>query len=189
MRSGQEPKPLAGVLGLATRRRGAETCWSLLSRGDRVRGRTVKPVHSGRHPVILLAGPDGCASSVFIESAAAAWCARAALVVFDLPLCGSRKSDKLTSLALDERLPLAQWLRPELEAQVASDIAAVLELVAADPELDAARVTFVGVGLGATLARAFLAAPSALAQIVLAQDESQPTSWFREIGERAALRG
>ena len=189
MQRGQEPKPLAGVLGLATRRDGAKTCWSLLSAGDRVRGRTVKPANTGRHPVILLAGPDGCASSVFSESAAAAWCARVALVVFDLPLCGSRKSDKLTSLALDERMPLAQRLRPELEAQVASDLAAVLALIAADPELDAERVTFVGVGLGATLARAFLAAPSALAQIVLAQDESQPTSWFREIGERAVLRG
>ena len=185
MASAREPKTQVGVLGLATQRDGAETFWSLLSRGDRVHGRTQKPAQTGRHPVILLAGPQGCASSVFSESAAAAWCARAALVVFDLPLCGSRKSDKLTSLALDERLPLAQRLRPELEAQVASDIAAVLAFIATDPELDASRVTFVGVGLGAALARAFLAAPSAIAQIVLTADETPPTSWFREIGERA----
>jgi len=182
MRSG----PVVGVLGLVTRRDGSETEWSLLSRGDRVRGRSVKPTHAGRHPVILLAGPDGCASSAFVESAAAAWCARTALVVFDLPLCGSRKSDKLTSLALDARLPLARRFRAELEAQVAADLAAVLALIAADPELDAGRVTFVGVGLGGELARAFLAAPSTVAHVVLAPDETPPASWLREIGERAS---
>jgi dienelactone hydrolase len=176
----------SGVLGLAMRRDGTETAWSLLSRGDRVRGRIVKPAHAGRHPVILLAGPDGCLSSVFVESAAAAWCARAALVVFDLPLCGSRKSDKLSALSLDLRLPLAQRLRAELEQQVASDIAQALALIEADPELDVARVTFVGVGLGAELARGYLAAPSAIAQVVLAPAGTPAASWLREVGERAA---
>ncbi len=191
MRGGQEPKPPAHVLGLAThvlglamRHDGPETHWSLTSSGDRVRGRTLKPAHAGPHPVFLLASPDGCADSAFVESAAAAWCARAALVVFDLPLCGSRKSDKLTSLALDDRLPLAQRLRPELEAQVAWDFRQVLALIASDPELDSARVTFVGVGLGGRLARAFLAEPNALARSEISPDDTQPASWFRAIAER-----
>ncbi len=175
----------AHVAGLAAQRLGRETGWSLLARGDRVRGRTIKPAQGTRHPVILLAGPDGCANSEFCANAAAAWCARAALVVFDLPLCGSRKSDKLTALALDATLPIARRLRPDVEAQVEADIAALLTLIAADPELDPARVTFVGVGLGAELARSFAAKPVGVAQVVLSKDEAPATSWLREVGERA----
>jgi len=178
-------KPASQVLGLASRCEGSETRWSLLSRGDRVHGCSVKPQGPGRHPVILLAGPDGCASSPFVLAAAAAWCARAALVSFDLPLCGSRKSDKLSALALDLRLPLAARLRPELEAQVASDVSLVLALIAADRELDAARVTFAGVGLGAELARAFLATTRVFRQIELAPVAAPGADWLREVGERA----
>ena len=183
---GAEPKPESRVMGLATRRLGNETRWSLLSRGDRVHGRTLTPAGAGRHPVILLVGPDGVATSAFVDSAAAAWCARAALVVFDLPLCGSRKSDKLTALALDARLPLAERLRSELEAQVGSDLAEVQRLIAADPALDATRVTFVGVGLGAELARTFLAETRAFAHVALAPDGTPTAGWLREIGERAS---
>ena len=174
------------VAGLAVQRAGRETGWSLLSRGDRVRGRTRKPASTPRHPVILLAPPDGDASSEFCASAAAAWCARAALVVFDLPLCGSRRSDKLTALALDATLPIARRLRPDLEAQVAADIGAVLALIQADPELDPARVTFVGVGLGAELARPFVEKAGGFAHVVLALDDAPSTSWLREVGERAS---
>ena len=174
------------VAGLAAQRVGRETAWSLLSRGDRVRGRTWKPAQPGRHPVILLASADGCASSEFCASAAAAWCARAALVVFDLPLCGSRRSDKLTALALDATLPIARRLRPDLEAQVAADFARVLELIEADSELDPARVTFVGVGLGAELSRSFLEKPDRVAQVVLCKDDAPAKGWLREVGERAS---
>jgi len=178
--------PNAGVPGLATRREGAKTHWSLLSRGDRVHGYVIRPAHPGPNPVILLAGPDGCASSALAESAALACSATAALISFDLPLCGARRSDKLSALALDARTPLAARLRPELEQQVAADLAAVLALVAADPELDASRVTFVGVGLGAELARGFLAAPSGIAHVAIAKDPTPSPSWFREVAERAS---
>ena len=174
----------APVAGLAAQRVGRETGWSLLSRGDRVRGRTLVPASAGRHPVILLAAPDGCASSEFCASAAAIWCARAALVVFDLPLCGSRRSDKLTALALDATLPIAQRLRPDVEAQVAADFAAVLALIETDPELDPARVTFVGVGLGGELARAFLERPGTIAHVVLTKEDAPATRWLREVLDR-----
>lgn len=186
MSRGSAPNPLEAVPGLAFRRDGTKTCWSLLSRGDRVHGRTLRPAHAGPHPVILLAGPDGCADSVFGESAAAAWCTRAALVSLDLPLCGSRKSDKLSALALDAGIPLARRLRPELEAQVASDLAAVLALIGVDPDLDAARVTFVGVGLGAELARGFLESPSGVARVALAPGAAPSAAWLHEIGEQLA---
>jgi len=175
----------ARVLGLAQRREGTDSAWSLLSRGDRVRGRVIAPAGPGPHPVIVLASPEGCVSAPLLEAAASAWCAHAALVVFDLPLFASRKSDKLTALALDLRTPLAQRLRPELEAQVASDLTQVLALIAADPALDGARVTFAGVGLGADLARTFLAGQRAFAHVALAPNETPPASWLREVGEQA----
>ena len=178
-------KTSARVLGLAARSRGSETAWSLLSRGDRVRGRIVKPPGPGPHPVIVVAGPDGCASSPFVEAATAAWSARAAVVSFDLPLCGSRNSDKLTALALDVRLPLARRLRAELEAQVASDLAQVSALIAADPELDPARVTFSGVGLGAELARAALASPHGWKRVAIAPTADPGAAWLREVAENA----
>jgi hypothetical protein len=186
MRRVAAQEPSAAVRGLAARREGTKTCWSLLSRGDRVHGYVIRPAHAGPHPVILLAGPDGCASSALAESAASACSATAALISFDLPLCGARKSDKLSALALDARTPLAARLRPELEQQVAADLASVLALVAADPELDASRVTFVGVGLGAELARGFLADPNGVAHVAIAKDPAPSPSWFREVAERAS---
>jgi hypothetical protein len=96
--------------GLALRRDGASLDWSLLARGDRVRGRIAKPPGTGPHAVIVLAGPDGCADGPFVESALAALAPRRAVVVFDLPLCGSRRSDKLSALVLDPRKPLAKRL-------------------------------------------------------------------------------
>lgn len=186
MRRAASQESDAVVRGLATRREGAKTRWSLLSRGDRVHGYLIRPAHPGPHPVLLLAGPDGCASSALAESAALACSATAALISFDLPLCGARRSDKLSALALDPGTPLAVRLRPELEQQVAADLAAVLALVAADPELDASRVTFVGVGLGAELARGFLGAPSGLAHVEIAKDPAPGPSWFREIARRAS---
>ena len=174
-------KPSARVLGLAARSRGSETEWSLLSRGDRVRGRLLKPAGSGPHPVIVIGGPDGRAGSPFVEAAAAAWGARAAVITFDLPLCGSRNSDKLTALALDMRLPLARRLRAELELQVASDLAQVLALIAADPELDPARVTFAGVALGAELAKGALSHPHPFKHVAVITASDPPASWLREV--------
>lgn len=176
-------KPSPRVLGLAARSLGSDTAWSLLSRGDRVRGRIVKPAGAGPHPVIVVAGPDGCASSPFIEAATAAWSARAAVVAFDLPLCGSRNSDKLTALALDLRLPLAKRLRAELEAQVAADLAQVRALIANDPHLDPARVTFAGVALGAELAKAALSSPHPFKRVAVTAAADPPAAWLREVLE------
>lgn len=178
-------KPSARVLGLAPRSLGSDTAWSLLSRGDRVRGRIVKPAGSGPHPVIVVAGPDGCASSPFIEAAIAAWSAGAAVIAFDLPLCGSRNSDKLTALALDLRLPLAKRLRAELEAQVAADLAQVRALIATDPHLDPARVTFAGVALGADLAKAALSSPHKFKHVAIAPSANPDATWLREVLDHA----
>jgi hypothetical protein len=168
--------------GLALSRDGALVEWSLLARGDRVRGRIAKPAGAGPHPVVVLAGPDGRAEGPFVETALAALLPRRAVVVFDLPLCGSRKSDKLSAYALDARHPLAQRLRPELEAQIAADLAAVLALVAGERDLDAARVTFVGVGPVGALAGPAAKRTSGFADVELV--EAASPAWLRELAER-----
>ncbi len=169
-----------------TARAGREQRFSLLSRGDRVYGRAILPAKPGPHPVIVLAPADGCASSELCARAAALWVARAALIAFDLPLCGARRSDKLTALALDPTLPIARRLRPDLEAQVAADLEAILAWIAAHPELDRARVTLAGVGLGAELARPFADRPAPVAHVALTKDDPPPATWLREVLERAA---
>lgn len=170
--------------GLAVRRDGAERSWSLLARGDRVRGRIVAPAGAGPHPVVVLASPDGCAQGPFVESALAALAGRRALVVFDLPLCGSRKSDKLSAFALDPDQPLARRLRADLDAQVEADLAAVLALVAAQPDLDAKRVTFAGVGRGGALAGAAAKRLTGFARVALADGAEPGAGWLRELAER-----
>ena len=170
--------------GLAARRDGAIVDWSLLARGDRVRGRIALPTGAGPHAVVVLAAPDGCAQGPFVESALAALLPRRAVVVFDLPLCGSRKSDKLSALALDPRQPLAQRLRADLDAQLDADLAAVLALVSAEPALDAARVTFAGAGLGAELAGPAAKRTRGFARVVLADGAAPGAAWLRDLAER-----
>ncbi|HKC51159.1 MAG TPA: hypothetical protein VKF60_10230 [Myxococcota bacterium] len=169
---------------------GGETHWTLLSRGDRVHGRTWKPARRGRHPVVILCTGDGVGSGELVERARAAWSARAALATFDLALCGSRRSDKLSALALDPSQPLASRLRADLETQTSADLEQVVALLRADPDLDPARVSLVAVGLGARLARAFAAGAHGLAAVELAPSDAPPSDdWMSAIGLRVAHQG
>ena len=165
----------------------SETRWTLLSRGDRVHGRTWKPPRRERLPVVVLCTADGRAGGDWVERARAAWSPRAAVASFDLVLCGARHSDKLSSEALDPSHPMAARLRPDLEAQTAADLEQVVARLRADPDLDPARVSLVAVGVGARLARGFAAGAHGLAavelhpQVTVAADE-----WLRAVGERVA---
>jgi dienelactone hydrolase len=162
-----------------------ETQWTLLSRGDRVHGRTWKPARRGPHPVVILCTADGRGSGELVERARAAWSARAALATFDLPLCGTRHSDKLSASALDASHPLAERLQADLEAQTEADLERVVALLRRDPDLDPERVSLVGVGLGARFARGFAAGAHGLAAVVLAPDETLLSdAWLRSVGER-----
>jgi hypothetical protein len=130
----------------------SEASFSLLSRGDRVRGKLWKPAGRGPHPLAILGSPDGAAAGAFVASGRAAWSARAALVAFDFPLCGARSSGKISPQALER-------LRADLEAQTRADVDALLAHLAGDPELDLARVSLFGVGRSAELARGLAADP------------------------------
>jgi dienelactone hydrolase len=148
-----------------------------------VRGRIAKPSGAGPHPVVVLVGPDGAAQGPFVEAALSALLPRSAVVVFDLPLCGSRRSDKLTALALDPRQKLGRRLRADLEAQLDADLAAVLALVAAEPDLDATRVTFAGVGLGAKLAGPAATRAKGFARVALAPGGRSPAAWLKALAK------
>lgn len=163
-----------------------ESHWTLLSRGDRVHGRTWKPAKRGPHPVAILCGPDGVGSGEWVERVRAALSGRAALVTFDLALCGSRRSDKLSALALDASHPLAARLGPDLEAQTAADLAAVVTHLRGDPELDPARVSLVAAGLGARLVRGYAAGAHGLFAVELAPDASAGGDWLRAVAARVA---
>jgi dienelactone hydrolase len=166
---------------------GGETQWTFLSRGDRVHGRTWKPARRGRHSVVILCTGDGVGSGELVERARAAWSGRAALATFDLALCGSRRSDKLSALALDPSQSLAARLRADLETQTAADLEQVVALLRADPDLEPARVSLVAVGIGARLARAFATGEHGLAAVELAPSDAPiGDDWLRAVGERVA---
>jgi hypothetical protein len=172
------------VAGAAQGGVSGESHWTLLSRGDRVHGRTWKPAKRGPYPAVILCGPDGTGAGEWVEAARASWSARAALATFDLALCGSRRSDKLSALALDPSHPLAPRLAADLEAQTAADLAQVVSHLRADPDIDAARVSLVAAGLGARLARGFAAGAHGLAAVELAGDANGGADWLRAIAPR-----
>jgi len=159
----------------------SESHWTVLSRGDRVHGHTWKPALRGPHPVVILCSPD----PEWLGRARAAWSPRTALASFDLPLHGARKSDKLSAAALDPSHSLGARLRADLEAQLASDLSAVIAQLRSDPELDPARISLVAVGIGADWARAFAAQAQGLSQVELAPGVTLPDErWLRSMGEK-----
>ena len=178
-RSKARPLPAGGVL-LAD---GRETRWSALSRGERLHGWTFRPARGERPAAVLLCTPDGAAAHALALRARAAWQGHA-VAVFDLVLCGSRRSDKLSAQVFDPAAPLAARLRADLAAQTAADLATATALLRADPALDAARLSLVGVGLGAVLAREFGAADHGLAAVVLEPDAAPDDAWLRAVAAR-----
>ena len=170
-RSKARPLPAGGVL-LAD---GRETRWSALSRGERLHGWTFRPARGERPAAVLLCTPDGAAAHELALRARAAWQGHA-VAVFDLVLCGSRRSDKLSAQVFDPAAPLAARLR--------ADLATATALLRADPALDAARLSLVGVGLGAVLAREFGAADHGLAAVVLEPDAAPDDAWLRAVAAR-----
>ena len=138
-------EPLGGAFQSA----GNESLFSLLSRGDRVRGRLAKPQRSGPHPLILISGPDGCARSPSVDAAIACWSTWAVVAAIDLPLCGARRSDKLSLPDLERDDSVVARVRADLERQVESDLERTLAL------LGGASQGLFGAGLGAELALPF----------------------------------
>lgn len=149
------------------RREEGETEVSFLSRGDRVRGR-VRTHAAPRAPLVLLGPPDGAAWGAYADAALRAWSAWGSIATFDLPLCGARRSDKLSAIAFDPEAELAAAIHGDLEAQLESDLALALDWLARELPSPAPRTAFVGLGKSAALARTFCERESRLDTALLA---------------------
>ena len=167
--------PLGAVIYGGT---GGQVRFSFVSRGDRVYGRVVTPPRGGRYPFLLVTAPDGRCENPFVEAAMAAWSGSYAVATLDLPLCGRRRSDKLTAVALNATHPLGRSLRADLESQLESDLTRCLGLLGDLPQLDPANAAYIGVGLGADLARRFCLREPGLAAIVLAPQDPSVRATF-----------
>lgn len=110
----------------------------LSSRGDLVRGRwSVGPEGA----VVVLGAPDGCAAHPWVNARFEAWSAAATLVAPDLPLCGTRSSEKLSEHGLDPAHALGARIRGDLEIQLAADLCAIRAMVGVP-----GAIAFVGCG-------------------------------------------
>jgi hypothetical protein len=177
----------------------SERQFSVLSGGDRFSVRLAAAQGPSRY-LVLLTGPDGCACGGFIDAAIAAWSHFAAVAALDLPLCGTRSSDKLSAVALDRGHPLAGRLREDVARQLRTDLENALEVLSRRLELDASGIAYVGVGLGADLSGPFcdsgrlstwvlapydsdLVRGVESAQMVEPPPLENPSAWLAKVGE------
>ena len=154
--------------------------FELVSRGDFVNGRLDGPVDpaSGARPLVVLLHDAAADARDEALGVAADWAGKGVLVArLDLPLHGHRKSPKLSErlvngcAALADGAPLdadTRALVEEFARQSVSDVLRTIEALGAEDDVDAGRITLIGLGLGAQVAA--WAAPHAagLAACVLA---------------------
>jgi hypothetical protein len=158
-------EPLSATLYRA----GPEVRFSLLSRGDRVAGRLVAPEHPQALPLVLLLAADGRAWGCTADAAIAAWSPRMAVASIDLPLCGTRASDKVDLARIVSDDPTGARLRGDVETQLASDLERTLALLrTGEPRLGSACTGLVALGSAAQLVATLAAHPSGLRAIGLA---------------------
>jgi hypothetical protein len=157
----------AQPLVASVRRTVGETQVSFLSRGDRVRGR-LRAHRTASAPLVVLGPPDGAAFGAYADAALGSWSAWGSIASFDLPLCGTRRSDKLSALAFDPNAELAAVLHADLEAQVESDLAIALDWLGRELVTPPPRIAFVGLGRSAGLARGFCEREARLDSVLLA---------------------
>ena len=150
------PSPLTGLRRVA---------FEYSSRGDRVPGRILlPPAGGGPFPIALLAHAARSASEAAALDAVAEPWARggAAVASIDLPLHAARASAKLgrllcAGLGGSPGSPLAAGILRELTRQAVLDLRRCLDALARVEGLDATRVAFAGLGLGAMVGAAFCA--------------------------------
>ena len=184
MSSGSRDEPFGGAL----LERGDRKSFSLISRGDRVRGVACGPGGPGQHPLVVLAPPDGRAEGAAAHAVLEAWSGWAWVAAVDLPLCGARSSDKLSLDALDGDPSLAGKLRGDLEAQLANDLMRTFEFLTDALPIDAQRAGLAAAGRGAELALGFLMSGPALAALALSHGDARVEEIVRALGEKRGLR-
>lgn len=149
----------------------ATQSFCLASRGDLVRGRWAP---GGAGPAVVLGAPDGSAAHPWIDSRFAAWAEAATLVAPDLPLCGSRTSEKLSQHGLDAGHALGARIRGDLEIQFAADLGAIRTLVGG-----AGPIAFVGCGPWEAWFRAACERAGGFAPVLVAAEPGE--AWHEDV--------
>ncbi len=166
---------------------GDELRFTLMSRGDLVRGRLVDRCDDHGRPLVIVAGPDGRADHPLIDWIIDAWTDWCAVASIDLPLCGGRASEKLSDLVLGADAPLREQLAADLEAQVADDLRNTAQVLAEHGGGGSGRLALVGLGLGAQLARGFADGAEPFDLVALSQDSDD--AWLEDTARRIRERG
>jgi hypothetical protein len=151
------------------------TGFSLISRGDLVRGRVAGHQPGEARPLGIVCGPDGAAAGEQVDACLAAWSRWAVVASIDLPLCGARRSEKLSELAFDPASKLSARLAGDIRRQVASDLEAARAWLSAHAPVDRERIALAGFGLGSRLVRSYCERSRDLAAHVLADSDDPPT--------------
>jgi dienelactone hydrolase len=175
--------------------------FELSSRGDRVLGELWLPP-SGRGPfaLVLQQGASGAMASAEGDAAVAGWL-RAGLAVasIDLPLHGARASGKIGGLLRSalhgdtDPTPIARAIGRDFARQAVLDLRRSLDALPRVARLDATRIAYVGVGLGAGLGAHFCAQDPRPRALVLAgasgclPPELDPRTALESIAPRPVL--
>jgi dienelactone hydrolase len=150
--------------------------FELASSGDRVNGLLLLPAAPPPHPVVIALHDLGShVGDPGFRAPLERWRAQGlAVAAIDFPLHGERASAKLTRRALaaaqagESAPPADRALWCELVAQGVRDLARTLDAFAGRPELDAARIAFVGLGLGARVGAVYVGLDARVRAAVLA---------------------
>ncbi|MBW2280113.1 MAG: hypothetical protein JRG76_02775 [Deltaproteobacteria bacterium] len=156
----------------------------LSSRGDLVRGRVRSSKGGPGQPLVVVAAPGGGADHPWVDALFAAWSEWAALVALDLPLCGSRRSDKLSEYGLDPGHAIAAQIRGDLESQLAADLAAVVELVRGRDRPRPACVSLVASGPTAQWAEAAARKAGGFDPVLVSAESDPDEAWLLDAATR-----
>lgn len=147
------------------------------SRGDRVPGLLLLPAEgAGPFPLALVQhGAGGSKDADYLDAVRLRWVQRGVAVAsIDFPLHGERASAKLTEQLLAMLGPGARAsadgaaLFGEFARQSVSDLARAVDSLAGLPEIDTARVAYVGFSLGAILGSLYVPYDARVRAAVLA---------------------
>jgi hypothetical protein len=144
-------EPVDEPLGAALHEREGVSHFTLLSRGDRVRGVLHASADAEIHTLVLVLAPDGTASHPLVAELAARWRDWTGVASIDLPLCGGRISEKLSAVAFDAEHPVAKRIRGDLETQVRTDLERTTDLLADHTGIHESRMACLALGLSARL--------------------------------------
>lgn len=160
--------------------------------GDRLRvqlRRQRQDSASSSRPLVVVYASDGDCSNRELSAVLDAlepWCTVAAP---DLPLCGARRSDKLTAAAYDSKHALTDALLSDVRLQLLDDLRVLIDSLAETHAIDLTRTAVVAWGRGAQAFRDIDPAACGLTRVDCLADSSTDASRLEHCADlRAALK-